>query len=85
MLEIANIFIYGIFIFILFLFPFNFSLTDQYIKKVNLNFFDIVCLNVLFQFSIYLILSFFIPDISNVIRAIFLISFFFIFIDYKNV
>jgi len=84
MLEIANIFIYGIFIFILFLFPFNFSFTDQYIKKVNLNFFDIICLNVLFQFSIYLILSFFIPDISNVIRAIFLISFFFIFIDYKK-
>jgi hypothetical protein len=84
MFEIINIFIYGLFLFVLFLFPLCFSFVNRYVNIKNLNFFDIICLNVLLQFSLYLVFSFFVADISNIIRLIFFFSLILIFFNYKN-
>lgn len=84
MLEIINIFIYGLFLFILFLFPLSFRFANRYVNIKNLNFFDVICLNVLLQFSLYLAFSFFVADISNIIRLIFFLSVILTFFSYKN-
>ena len=84
MFEIINIFIYGLFLFILFLFPLSFRFANRYTNIKNLNFFDVICLNVLLQFSLYLAFSFFVADISNIIRLIFFLSVILTFFSYKN-
>jgi hypothetical protein len=66
------------------LFPLCFSFVNRYVNIKNLNFFDIICLNVLLQFSLYLVFSFFVADISNIIRLIFFFSLILIFFNYKN-
>jgi hypothetical protein len=61
------------FIFILFLFPFHF-LKNKFSFLKLYNFFDLICLNVIIQFTLYLALSFFLPDISWLINLIFISS-----------
>jgi hypothetical protein len=84
MFELINIFIYGLFLFVLFLFPLNFRFANRYVDLKNLNFFDVICLNVLLQFSLYLAISFFVADISNIIRLIFFLSLILTLFNYKN-
>lgn len=84
MLEIINIFIYSLFLFILFLFPLSFRFANRCANIKNLNFFDVICLNVLLQFSLYLAFSFFVADISNIIRLIFFLSVMLTLFNYKN-
>jgi|694.fasta_scaffold56770_5 hypothetical protein len=69
MKEIFFTFYQLFFIFILFLFPFHFIKEKFRFLKIY-NFFDLICLNIIIQFTLYLILSFFIPNISLLINLI---------------
>lgn len=85
MIEIFTIFLNFFFLFILFLFPLNFIKKNNLFFLNNFNFFDLICLNILFQFTIYLCLSFFYVKIDLIIRFIFIISLIFIlFNTYKK-
>lgn len=78
MIEILTVFLNFFFLFILFLFPLNFIKKDNLIFLKNFNFFDLICLNILLQFTIYLGLSFFYEKIDLIIRSFFSISLIFI-------
>jgi len=73
MKEIFFTFYSFFFIFLLFLFPFNFIKNKFVFLKVY-NFFDIICLNIITQFSLYLLLSFFLSNINWLMNTIFVLS-----------
>lgn len=78
MQEIFFIFSYFFFLLILFLFPFNF-LKNKLVFLKNLNFYDLICINIIAQFTLYLYLSFFFSNISYLLFSIFFLSFIFLF------
>lgn len=78
MIEILTVFLNFFFLFILFLFPLNFIKKNNLVLLENFNFFDLICLNILLQFTIYLGLSFFNVKIDLIIKFIFIISLIFI-------
>jgi len=72
------------FLFILFLFPLHF-IKKRFFFLTNFNFYDLICLNILIQFNIYLILSFFFSDITLLIYFFFILSFIFsLYLFFKN-
>jgi hypothetical protein len=84
MKEIFFTFYQLFFIFILFLFPFHFIK-----KKINFlkfyNFFDLICLNIIIQFTLYLILSFFFPNISWLINSFGIFSLIFLSVNFFKI
>ena len=78
MQEIFFIFAHFFFLLILFLFPFNFLINKLVFLK-NLNFYDLICINIITQFTLYLSLSFFFSNISYLLFGIFFLSFIFLF------
>ena len=78
MLEIFFIFSHFFFLLILFLFPFNF-LKNKLVFLKNLNFYDLICINIITQFTLYLVLSFFFSNISYLLFGIFFLSFILLF------
>ena len=79
MQEIFFIFSHFFFLLILFLFPFNF-LKNKLVYLKNLNFYDLICINIITQFTLYLILSFFFSNISYLLFGIFFLSFILLFL-----
>ena len=84
MKEIFFTFYQLFFIFILFLFPLHFIK-----KKFNFlkfyNFFDLICLNIIIQFTLYLILSFFFPNISWLINSFGILSLIFLSVNFSKI
>jgi hypothetical protein len=78
MLEITSVFFNFFFLSILFLFP-SFFIVNKFPVLKNFNFFDLLSINILFQFTIYLSLSFFYSNISILIVTLFIISLLFTF------
>jgi hypothetical protein len=78
MQEIFFIFFHFFFLLILFFFPFHF-LKNNLIFLKNLNFYDLICINILTQFTLYLFLSFFFSNISHLLVGIFFLSFILLF------
>ena len=84
MIEIFSVFFNFFFLSILFLCP-SFFLVNRFIILKKLNFFDLVSVNIIFQFTIYLLFSFFYSNISTLITIIFVISLInFIIFFYRN-
>jgi hypothetical protein len=84
MVEIFSVFFNFFFLSILFLFP-SFFLVNKLSILRNLSFFDLLSVNILFQFTVYLIFSFFCSDIRILITFFFVISLFYLFIFfYRN-
>ena len=84
MKELFLIFSQFFFLFFLFLFPFHF-IKKEITFLNNLNFYDLICLNILIQFNIYLILSFFFSDIGLLIYFLFILSLIFsLYLFFKN-
>jgi hypothetical protein len=72
---------------ILFLFP-SFFLVNKFSILKKLNFFDLLSVNIIFQFTIYLLFSFFYSNISTLITNFFFISLISLFIFFyynKNI
>jgi hypothetical protein len=78
MQETFFIFLHFFFLLILFFFPFHF-LKNNLIFLKNLNFYDLICINILTQFTLYLFLSFFFSNISHLLVGIFFLSFILLF------
>ena len=74
MQEIFFIFSHFFFLLILFLFPFNF-LKNKLVFLKNL-----ICINIITQFTLYLFLSFFFSNISYLLFGIFFLSFILLFL-----
>jgi hypothetical protein len=74
MIEIFSVFFNFFFLFVLFLFP-SFFLVNKFFILRQLNFFDLLSINILLQFSLYLLFSFFYSDISTLIKFFFFLSF----------
>jgi hypothetical protein len=84
MIEIFSVLFNFFFLSILFLFP-SFFLVNRFIILKKLNFFDLVSVNIIFQFTIYLLFSFFYSNISTLIIIFFVISLInFIIFFYRN-
>jgi len=84
MKEIFFIFYQVFFTFILFLFPFHFIKEKFSFLKIY-NFFDLICLNIIIQFTLYLILSFFIPNISFLINLIGILSLILLSVNFSKI
>lgn len=84
MKEIFFTFYQLFFISIFFLFPFHFLKNNLSFLKL-FNFFDLICLNVITQFTLYLILSFFFPNISWLINSIFILSLILFLVNFTRV
>lgn len=84
MKEIFFTFYQLFFIFILFLFPFHFIKEKFRFLKIY-NFFDLICLNIIIQFTLYLILSFFIPNISLLINLIGIFSLILLSVNFSKI
>jgi len=84
MIEIFSVLFNFFFLSILFLFPSFFLVNKFYILR-KLNFFDLLSVNVIFQFTIYLFLSFFYSNVSTLIALFFIFSLISLFIFlYRN-
>jgi hypothetical protein len=87
MIEIFSVFFNFFFLSILFLFPSFFLVNKFYILR-KLNFFDLLSVNIIFQFTIYLSFSFIYSNVSTLIAIFFvfsLISLFIFFYRNKNI
>ena len=84
MKEIFFTFYQLFFIFILFLFPFHFINEKFKFLKIY-NFFDLICLNIIIQFTLYFILSFFIPNISLLINSIGTLSLILLLVNFSKI
>ena len=84
MKEIFFTFYQLFFIFILFLFPFHFIKEKFRFLKIY-NFFDLICLNIIIQFTLYLILSFFMPNISLLINLIGIFSLILLSVNFSKI
>ena len=78
MQEILFIFYQFFFLLILFFFPFHF-LKNNLVFLKDLNFYDLICINIITQFTLYLLLSFFFSNISQLLLGIFSLSFILLF------
>jgi len=74
MVEIFSVLFNFFFLFVLSLFP-SFFLVNKFFILRQLNFFDLLSINILLQFSVYLLFSFFYSDISTLIKFFFFLSF----------
>lgn len=84
MIEIFSVLFNFFFLSILFLFPSFFLVNKFYILR-KLNFFDLLSVNIIFQFTIYLFLSFFYSNVSTLIALFFIFSLISLFIFlYRN-
>jgi hypothetical protein len=73
MIEIFSVFFNFFFLSILFLFP-SFFLVNRFYILRKLNFFDLLSINIIFQFTIYLLFSFFYSNVSTLIVLFFIFS-----------
>jgi hypothetical protein len=73
MTEIFAVFFNLFFLSILFLFP-SFFLVSKFSILRKLNFFDLLSVNIVFQFTVYLVASFFYSNITTLIAIFFVIS-----------
>jgi len=84
MIEISSIFLSLLIYLVLFSFPINYFYVNKFFSRYEINFFDVLSLNVIIFLNLCLLFSFFDFNLRLVFLLILFVSIIFFLLNFKN-